>query len=335
MIKSIIFDGKKGYIGERYGKSDKPEKPNRDDYYFKKYTHGMERVVDEEKFQRSMEEYNNELSFYNAHKGEYKVACSELLVGRKFEFADDRINLIFGPNASGKTTILKGIASHALCEDGWSKFIEPINFDNDNPKKSLPSNIFKMCRTSNTVDWDGSPIYYHNFDGRREYGYIGDLTGSILGSLAEEMGYRMARDRFSKGQNMFYQISKLSKIMSKHVTYEDVLRPYKEKYGPGKANSCWSNCYQAQEDYFKSFPMAFDPNGQNTYLFDEIDKSMDILSIHLLYTKYLPDMMDKYGHQILIISHSPIVLRDEIYNSEKYNIISMDEEYTEKCKQLL
>ena len=46
-------------------------------------------------------------------------------------------------------------------------------------------------------------------------------------------------------------------------------------------------------------------------------------------------MLDKYGTQIIIISHSPIVLRDDIFKSDKYNFISMDEEYTQKCKKLI
>lgn len=339
MIKSIVFDGEKGYIGEKYTNVDKPEKPRKDDYRYSKYTEDHRRVLDEEKYNSDMERYKSEMSFYKKHKGEYKVQCSELLVGRKFEFSSDRINLIFGPNASGKSTILKSIASHAFCTDGWSSFQKPLDFrlgfDEDKSiesyKKNIAEIILQMSGTSSQVDWDGSPIYYHNFENRENYGQIGDLSGSIIESIGEEMTWRISKNKSSNGQKMFYQFSKLMKFMSKTITYNEILE-HSRKYL--HSNEYWRNCFLAQEEYFKSFPMAFDPNGQNTYLFDEIDKSTDILNVNELYTKIFPFIIDKYGCQIIVISHSPLVLRDEIYNSDKYNFISMDEKYTNECRKL-
>ena len=123
--------------------------------------------------------------------------------------------------------------------------------------------------------------------------------------------------------------------MSKNITFEDILEIPKKKYPNKDKDDVWSIVYKVQEEYYKSFPMSYDRNGQNTYLLDEIDKSMDILNINELYTNILPKLLDKYGKQIIIISHSPIVLRDEIFKSDKYNFISMDEEYTQKCKKLI
>ena len=340
MIKSIVFDGEKGYIGEKYTTADKPEKPNKNDYRYSKYDEKHKRILDEEKFSKSMEIYKEDMKFYKKHKDKYKVKCSELLIGRRFEFSSYKINLIFGPNASGKSTILKSIASHALCTDGFTSFQQPLDFrlgfDEDKSlesyKKNIAGIILRMSDTSSKVDWDGSPIYYHNFENRQNYGHIGDLTGSIIDNIGEEMMYIIGRNRNSSGQKMFYQFSKLMKFMSKTITYKEILEPNRKYL---HSNECWKNCFLAQEEYFKSFPMAFDPNGQNTYLFDEIDKSMDILNINELYTNILPKLLDKYGKQIIIISHSPIVLRDEVFKSDRYNFISMDEEYTQKCKKLI
>ena len=340
MIKSIIFDGKEGYIGEKYDKSDKPEKPRKDDYRYSKYTEDHRRVLDEEKYNADMERYKSEMSFYTKHKGEYKVQCSELLVGRTFEFTPDRINVIFGPNASGKSTILKAIAAQALCVDGFSGFHEPLEFRNwdstlEGYEKALKDLIFKLCRTTSVVDWDGSPIYFHNFENRTNTGSFGDLTGSILNSVMDEANYILHKGRISAGQNMFFQLSKLFGIMSKTITYEDLLAEPRRRYGNSKTvNESWFNCFRAQENYYKSFPMAFDPNGQNTYLFDEVDKSMDILNVHQLYTKVFPDIIEKYRHQIIVISHSPVIMSNKVFNSKKYNIISMDEEYTKKCRKI-
>ena len=339
MIKSIVFDGKKGYIGEKYTTADKPKEPNKNDFCYNKYDKNHIRILNEEKFSQDMERYKEDMEFYKKHKGQYKVKCSELLVGRVFEFSSDKINLIFGQNASGKSTILKSIASHALCTDGFSSFQKPMDFrlgiDKDESleayKKNISKIILRMSGTSSQVDWDGSPIYYHNFENRQNYGYIGDLSGSIIESIGEEMSWMISKNKFSNGQKMFYQFSKLMKFMSKTITYKEILEPNRKYL---HSNECWKNCFLAQEEYFKSFPMAFDTNGQNTYLFDEIDKSTDILNVNELYTKIFPSIIDKYGCQIIVISHSPLVLRNEIYNSDKYNFISMDENYTNECRKL-
>ena len=241
---------------------------------------------------------------------------------------------------------MKSIAAHAFCKDGFSKFLEPYDFNiwniseseldiYDTYRDALRKKIYTFYGTSSIIDWDGSPIYFHNFENRRSYGSIGELTGSIIGSIGEEINYIMGRDRSSSSQNMFYQFSKLSKLMSKSITFEDILETPKKKYLNERVNENWSTAYKVQEEYYKSFPMSYDRNGQNTYLLDEIDKSMDILNVNEQYTNVLPKMLDKYGTQIIIISHSPIVLRDEIFKSDKYNFISMDEEYTQKCKKLI
>ena len=343
MIKSLTFDGKSGYIGSKFTEEDKPIKPNKKDWRYQDgYPH---QNFNEEKFEKDMTRYKSEMDFYKKHVGKYKVSCSEILVGRTFTFESDKINLIFGPNASGKSTILKSIAAHAFCEDGFSKFLEPFDFNVSwwNTPESEKLNAYRDCLrkrvdsfygTSSIIEWDGSPIYFHNFENRRSYGNIGELTGSIIDDVGEEMMYILERGSISSSQNMFYQFSKLSNLMSKNITFEDILEIPKKKYSKDK-DDVWSIVYKVQEEYYKSFPMSYDRNGQNTYLLDEIDKSMDILNINELYTNILPKLLDKYGKQIIIISHSPIVLRDEIIKSDKYNFISMDEEYTQKCKKLI
>jgi Fe-S cluster assembly ATPase SufC len=346
MIKSLTFDGKCGYIGSKYTKEDKPEKPNKKEWkYQDKQIENTHRLsFNKEKFERDMAIYKSEMDFYKKHVGKYKVNCSEILVGRTFTFESDKINIIFGPNASGKTTILKSIAAHAFCKDGFSEFLRPFdlniswNFSEsklDAYRDALRKKVDTFYGTSSIIDWDGSPIYFHNFENRRSQGCIGDLTGSIIGSIGEEMNYIMGRDRRSSSQNMFYQFSKLNELMSKSITFEDILKTPKKEYSNEEVNENWSTAYKVQEEYYKSFPMSYDRNGQNTYLFDEIDKSMDILNVNELYTNILPKMLDEYGTQIIIISHSPIVLRDEIFKSDKYNFISMDEEYTQECKKLI
>lgn len=349
MIKKVKFNTNSGYIGKKTTESDKPEKPRKGDFRYYTYEHDsndkfdLKRVFDQKKFDEEMARYKLELEHYNKEKGKYKVECSKNLVGRTFNFSSDKINLIFGPNASGKTTILKAIASYALCNDGFSSVMEPMEFRTSWDAESkdmhkayadaLKTRIKEIYGVPASVDWDGSPIYFHNFSNRKDYGVLGGLTGSIIGSVGEEIAYILDKNKMSSGQDMFYQLSKLVKYMSNPITYEEVLKPFKKKWS--NANSAWSTAYQVQEEYYKTFPMAFDHNGQNTYLFDEIDKSMDMLNVYAMYSEILPTLLDKYHQQIIVVSHSPIVLKDEIYNSDKYNFISMNEEYTNECRKLI
>ena len=72
-----------------------------------------------------------------------------------------------------------------------------------------------------------------------------------------------------------------------------------------------------------------------TLLLDEIDKSLDIETVWLLYHDILPQLVEKFGIQIICVTHSPLILTDTIYNSDKYNIISIDDEYTNNVRTLL
>ena len=86
--------------------------------------------------------------------------------------------------------------------------------------------------------------------------------------------------------------------------------------------------------YFMKYENANSGN-PNTFLFDEIDKSLDINNIYQLYVNIFPEIIKKYKTQIILVSHSPIILSDKIYNSDYYNIISIDEEYTRECRENL
>ena len=84
-------------------------------------------------------------------------------------------------------------------------------------------------------------------------------------------------------------------------------------------------------DYIKE--KHTDDNASLTIMLDEIDKSLDINNIIMLYTEVLPKLVQKYNVQVILVSHSPIILSDKIYNSEYYNIISLDENYTTSVRE--
>ena len=72
-----------------------------------------------------------------------------------------------------------------------------------------------------------------------------------------------------------------------------------------------------------------------TILFDEPEVNFDILTVWNLYHKAFPKICQDFGTQFITVSHSPIVMCEDIINNEYVNLISIDEDYTTEVKGLL
>ena len=264
------------------------------------------------------------------------------LLKRDFTFAPDKINILFGPNGSGKTTILKTIATYCLCGedqccDGFTNIIniKPPEygyfFDDNKNKYSYDMFLNKLNKKTNraTIEWDGSPVYYENIAGRHQTGSIGDLAGPMFQSTGDEILYHINKGKISQGQHSIYLLNQLINVCKSIPTrdsYKETLETLKRK-----SPDVWFPCAKNGFDYINSFG---DGNGRMTLLLDEIDKSMDMENILLLYKEFLPTLMNKYNLQIIIVSHSPLMLTNIIQDSDNYNFISIDKKYTKKMKKL-
>ena len=328
-IKSVKYP-KKG-TGYLYNKLERPVKP--DIYTRRRYK------KDENRYKEEMDIYEKDMEYYKEHKGEYVLKCSTNLVGRKFIFDDKKINIIFGPNGSGKSTIIKSIAGVALTTDGFSKVHEPLEFRNWDRLESKydPQTIVEdISQNTSIVEWEGNPIYYNNFEetlsnGR---GYFGEIQGSLIDSLEDEIVYRLSVDKkTSAGEKSAYIFNKIIKIASSKKSLEEIIKPTIDSYL--KSNIAWATAGQNQLDYFKQFK-NFSVQSPITLLFDEVDKSLDISTVVNLYTYIFPLIAEKFGCQIITVSHNPLILSDKICDDkDKYNIISMDENYTKESINLV
>lgn len=332
MIKSITFTGKFGYITE---KIPEPECSVRG---FNGKNEDDNRFSDEDR--KKITKWKKEMKEWKKHKDEYlHPQLVDNLLGRKIEFESGKINLIFGPNASGKTTILKAIAGNAgIMDDGYPKLYRPLEFDNGFGEKMTNEIVRrfynKLMKNSADIEWDGSPVYYDNFANKKDYGHIGDMLGSVLGNdLGTEVGYRLYKNKISLGQNTIYLLNRLMDIAKEHLCFADLFKDYVNQDGTIKEmrmNDVWSDTYRLQLEYFLGFEKSL-VKSPGTFLFDELDKSLDVANIYALYTDVLPKLVEETGVQVIIISHSPLVLSEKILGNNIYNFISMDEAYSEDC----
>ena len=337
MIKSVFFpsDGT-GYI---HDKPTKPEKPIKGDYKYHKggwrgLKYGTE--FDEESYNADMAEYKEGMKVYRKTKDKYLLPCAYNLIGKTFNFEDGKINILFGPNASGKTTILKAIAGKCIITDGFTKLLEPMDIRSKELGENATVDNIKMeterlSLNTSVVEWTGNPVYYDNFSNRKNTGMLGCLTGSFLENTVDEACYILDKNRISSGQNTSYIFGKIAKIISRTKSLKSLVE--KQRWGE-KMNDTWESAYNSQLEYFSQFP-DYGKELPATVMFDEIDKSLDIETIWRLYTEYLPAFLEKWRNQFIMVSHSPIILSDEVCKSDKYNIISLDENYTESAKEIL
>lgn len=164
-------------------------------------------------------------------------------------------------------------------------------------------------------------------------GEIGGLLGSMFNSVGEEICYRMGRNKISDGERTRLLFNRVVDIIanSKDLTMKSIIEKQMHKV----ANDTWKETERACRDYFAKFP-NYDKVSGMTLLLDEVDKSLDLETVEKLYMKVFPKLKADYPYvQIILVSHSPLILSDKIYDSENYNIISLDELYTEDARQVM
>lgn len=325
MISNVKFPKEgNGYLYQKY---EKPEKPDKNDR--------RSRTPYDER----LKEYNEELAVYKANKGKFILHAAYNLVGKEFAFEDGKINVLFGPNASGKTTVLRAIAGECLTEDGFTSLRQPMEFKLDFDKWEREYNVGEVIdsikKNTSFVQWDGAPLYYDNFGWRKEqsYGMFGGLVGSALGNLGEEIEYHLACGRASAGQNAVYILNKILRIASQKISLKEICeRQYKSRFAT--SNDVWKKCGEEQLEYLSKLP-RYEEETYPTLMFDEIDKSLDIETVWTMYSEFFPALVKKYGCQIILVSHNPLILSEPIMENNVYNIISLDEAYTNDVKRLL
>ena len=341
MITSITFNKNKdqGYIyNPKYKKVLKREFEGWSEKQIEEYIAEAKRTHQDWKLGRRPKDY-----FYKDVRDGYELPHLVKNLGEKtFTFHPTKINVLFGPNGSGKSTIIKELANYCLCGnrdacDGFTNpyHLEPLYINGsifDESSKYTLSNYRKSLslngkRNDVSVVWDGGAVFNENINGRRTTGSVGDLVGGLFSSGLDEFIYLANRSKISLGQNTMYLIQKLTEICENIPTLSDFENQVKKHNdnGPWYKTGCLA---------LKHINKHHKAGATMTLLLDEMDKSLDIENTLLLYRDFLPALQQKYGIQIILVSHSPIMLTNIIQDSPNYNFISIDKKYTKQMKEL-
>lgn len=341
-VTHIKFTGESGYLNTKHYKNVLKPKYTQEEYdaackedinkVRKKYGVQYSRDTVDDIFCTKVEDG------YKCERARYS------LIGRDIEFSTDKINVIFGPNASGKSTILQTIAAQALCGneknfDGFTNLMgyQPSSFwhmrlDRDVTIDDIKMKIGNKAGNDAIVDWDGCPVYYHNYANRRNTGSIEDYMDSCFGGMGEEAYYQCTKHELSAGMQMMRIFENLFDIAEKCPTTEELINITKDQIN--HVNDCWQKIYQVQLDYINTIYKPGTPH-QMTFLLDEVDKSLDLVSTASMFKRVIPMLQKINNSQIIIVTHSPIILSEKICDPDTYNIISMNDDYTNDVKEFL
>ena len=232
-------------------------------------------------------------------------------------------NVLFGPNACGKSTILKALANYSSIKTGgWSRLQEPldlVDFGNKGATK-LPQDFAKLSRKAfeAQVDWDGTPTFYHhakNSDAGNFSYLVESADESHDGMTTMEDQLATIFGHPSQGQQRITKMVKLFQLLKQ----PPVLTSHKEK-----ANSVWMECYDRQVKYFNSLPRT----GPVTVILDEPESSLDITNQIAFWSKVMP-MLKQY--QVIVATHSPFLFT----MPGEVNLIDMHPGYAQACRDQL
>lgn len=245
------------------------------------------------------------------------------LKGRRFEFTD-QINVLFGPNGCGKTTIMKVAAGHTgintkdkLFSGGWNR--PPRGFYGD--AAEFPASFKKTTfgEVSADVAWDGQPAFLNSASlsesGLNLPSFVESAEDSPDGMMDMMEQVSLIHAKFSEGEYRLYKIKKVIDTLKK---------PPVVKLEDEERDSTTQKAYKA---YLRTLPR----NGRMTLLWDEPDRSLNVKNQIDFWTVFLPNMVRGTNYQIIIATHSLIPLL--LPKFEFFNLIDVEPGYYEKSKK--
>jgi predicted ATPase len=221
------------------------------------------------------------------------------------------INVLFGPNGCGKSTVLKTIAAYcAIKETGWSSYTDPLSLPNDS-RDFFPSNYSTLAPGNCIADvgWDGTPTLFNAGDIASDETWFYKNVGKNKDNVFSESEQMLAMiNKPSSGEYRAYQINKILNMIATNAPQTILGNP---ATSPGEAS------------YINSLPR----NGKRTILFDEPERSLSLPKQLALF-----NALDAFteNYQLIISTHSPLILF-----KSNINIIDVEPGYANECMKIL
>lgn len=223
------------------------------------------------------------------------------LKGRRFDFGP-RVNVIFGENGCGKSSILRTISAHSLVpqDGGWSRVPSSLDWQGDVPKtmeKMTPGDILA------DVEWDGSASYRYEsevaLDGYKQWNGIGN---GLFGEGSREALLLNSQWGGSAGQKCLMALNKLCDGAIGHK--KEVLPDLRPDKLPTDYSGRKDPRARAVKEYIRGLPGR---RVRPTMILDEPDRSLSLEMQALLWTSLIPRFVQA-GYQVIAASHSPFCL---------------------------
>jgi len=232
-------------------------------------------------------------------------------IGRKtFEFQKG-INILFGPNGCGKTTLINILGAYSGTRAGWSTFVDPLySTDHEYPEafsKNAPAQVKAQ------VGWDGTASFLMSPKTGSPGGATLDDSQDGLMDFGMIVGEMMAK--VSSGQERIIRLNRLA----------DVLKNIPDLTKKPKNHSSVNDLWQRAMDKFVKYVKSRTLDGPSTLLLDEVDQSMSIPLQKDFWMIAVPNIAKRF--QVIAATHCPFALA----HRESKGFIEMDPGYTDSC----
>ncbi len=235
---------------------------------------------------------------------------------RRFEFTPG-VNVLFGPNGCGKSTILDTLKSYCFIDKGgWTRILDPLKFGM-RTKADLPHSLAYFCpaRVSAIVGWDGTSSLYNKGDVELSTESFFYSNGSLDDGITTQAEHvQFLADKPSNGQ---YRINRLNKIRDLVASPPPLAKPINV---PSPAIMA---AVEEQIAYIKSL----NSTGRCTLLLDEPERALSIPMQRELFV-----MIGEIAEfaQVIVATHCPF-----FFNLPNINIIDIHPGYSAEALAVL
>lgn len=237
-------------------------------------------------------------------------------VGDKLIEFKPGINILFGPNGCGKSTILNTLKTYcSIANGGWTHINNPDRYASKQFPLAYMGATPGQCVAD--VAWDGTPSFYNNGEVKLEKMDFFNtfLTGGASeesdGITSEADKMELLAEKPSSGQ---YRIKQMNKVLNE-------VRKIPDYSQCPEFNPRWPDWCVNEWKYWRSLPRT----GPQTILLDEPERALSIPLQKKIYEEVLSDFSDL---QIILATHCGFAL-----NMKNVNFIEFEEGYIDQCRK--